>query len=106
MKKYIAIEEEVLVRLLEGKYVEGSLHRDLWTGIITFRAYNRQPRVRRRDELLCQLENGWLKISPQKVKFFSSVKRGMGHRLINLVMHRELMTAMNALEVEELLDNV
>ena len=106
MKKYIELTEEVLARLVEGKCVEGSLHRDQWTGKITFRAYNRQPRVRRRDKLICELENGWLKISPQKVKFFSSVKRGMGHRLINLVMHRELMTAMNALEVEELLDNV
>ena len=29
MKKYIVIEEEVLVRLVSGKYVEGSLHRVL-----------------------------------------------------------------------------
>ena len=46
-KKYIQIEEEVLVRLVEGKYVEGSLHRDKWTGQITFRAYNRQSRKRK-----------------------------------------------------------
>ena len=28
MKKLVLIDEEVLVRLVEGKYVEGSLHRD------------------------------------------------------------------------------
>ena len=105
MKKYIEISEEALARLVEGKYVEGSLHRDQWTGRITFRAYNRQPRVRRRDKLVCQLENGWLKESPTRYKFFNSVKKDLGRRLVNLVMHRELTTAMNVLEVEELLDN-
>ena len=44
MKKYIAIEEEVLARLVLGKCVEGRLFRDKWTGVITFNAYNRQPR--------------------------------------------------------------
>ena len=36
MKKYIVISDEVLesvlARLAEGKYVEGTLHRDKWTG--------------------------------------------------------------------------
>ena len=62
-KKYIQIEEEVLVRLVEGKYVEGSLHRDKWTGQITFRAYNRQSRKRKKDRLIRYLEHGWVKES-------------------------------------------
>ena len=41
MKKYIIIDEEVIERLVEGKYVEGSLHRDKWTGAITFNAWKR-----------------------------------------------------------------
>ena len=75
MKKYIAIEEEVLVRLVEGKYVEGSLHRDKWTGVISFNAYNRQPRNRQKDELLKKTPWGWLKASLERVKRFSSLPK-------------------------------
>ena len=39
MKKYIEIPVEALERLVEGKYVEGSLHRDAWTGKIVFNAW-------------------------------------------------------------------
>ena len=75
MKKYIAIEEEVLVRLVNGKYVEGSLHRDKWTGVISFNAYNRQPRNRQKDELLKKTPWGWLKASLERVKRYSSVPK-------------------------------
>ena len=72
MKKYIEIEEEVLVRLLSGKYVEGSLHRDKWTSVITFNAYNRQPRKREKDQLVKKLPWGWVKESAKKLKVFGS----------------------------------
>ena len=117
MKKYIAIEEEVLVRLVEGKYVEGSLHRDQWTGVITFNAYNRKPKTRPKDRLICALENGWLKESAERIKFFNSVKKELGAVQVNEVMARELETAMNAMlrekmaafrlkTIEEILDEV
>ena len=41
VKKYIEIPEEILVALAEGKYVEGSLHRDKDTHVLTFKAWNR-----------------------------------------------------------------
>jgi small nuclear ribonucleoprotein (snRNP)-like protein len=75
MKKLIFIEEEVLVRLMEGKYVEGSLHRDKWTSVITFNAYNRQPRKRHKDALLKKTPWGWLKASIERVKRYSSVPK-------------------------------
>ena len=77
IKKYIQIEEEVLVRLVEGKYVEGSLHRDKWTGMITFNAYNRLPRKRQKDELLKKTPWGWLKASIERVKRYSSVPKDL-----------------------------
>ena len=77
MKKLIAIDEEVLVRLLEGKYVEGSLHRDKWTGMITFNAYNRLPRKRQKDDLLKKTPWGWLKASIERVKRYSSVPKDL-----------------------------
>ena len=105
MKKYIELSDEVIARLVSGKCVEGSLHRDEWTGKVTFRAYQRQPR-QRHERVVCQLENGWLKESPQRYKFYNSVRKDLGRRMVDVVMHRELKTAMQALEIEEILDNV
>ena len=77
MKKYIVIEEVVLVGLVSGKYVEGSLHRDKWTGMITFNAYNRLPRKRQKDDLLKKTPWGWLKASIERVKRYSSVPKDL-----------------------------
>jgi len=105
MQKYVEFPLEVMERLIEGKCVEGSLRLDEWTGKVTFKAYQRQPR-NRRERVVCQLENGWLKESPQRYKFFNSVKKELGRRIVDVVMHRELNTAMQKLEIEEILDNV
>ena len=77
MKKYMVIEEEVLVRLVSGKYVEGSLHRDKWTGMITFNAYNRLPRKRQKDDLLKKTPWGWLKASIERVKRHTSLPKDL-----------------------------
>ena len=105
MRKYVEIPFEVIERLVEGKCVEGSLRRDEWTGKVTFRAYQRQPR-QCHERVVCQLENGWLKESPQRYKFYNSVRKDLGRRLVDVVMHRELNAAMQALEIEEILDRV
>ncbi|WP_091915293.1 hypothetical protein [Prevotella aff. ruminicola Tc2-24] len=106
MIKNIEIEAGVMKRLTEGRYVEGSLHRDQQTGRLRFRAYNRSPRRKGKDRLVCQLEHGWMKESSQRIRFYSSVRKSLGWRLIDLAMHRELKHAMGVLEVENLLDNV
>ena len=106
MKKFILINEEVLVRLHEGKYVEGTLHIDKCTGVITFNAWVRKKPKYQKDRVICQLENGWLKESPRRIKFYNSVKKELGRRMVDVVMHRELNTAMEHLEIEEILDNV
>ena len=105
MRKFVEIPLEVMERLVEGKCVEGSLRRDEWTGKVTFRAYQRQPR-QRHERVVCQLENGWLKESPQRYKFYTSAKKTLGRRLVDVVMHRELKQAMSVLEIEEIMDNV
>ena len=105
MRKYVEIPLEIMERLVEGKCVEGSLRRDQWTGVVTFKAFNRKPRGSK-DKVICQLENGWLKESPKRIKFYNSVKKELGRRMVDVVMHRELNTAMETLEIEEILDNV
>ena len=97
VKKFIEIPEEILVGLAEGRYVEGSLHRDQWTGRLTFKAYNCQSQRRPKDKMICQLETGCLKESPQRIKFYSSVKKVLGVAEINNAMERDLNKAMSEL---------
>ena len=77
MRKYIELSEEVIARLVCGKCVEGSLHRDEWTGKVTFRAYQRMPREREKDRLVKKLPWGWVKESLERVKRYSSVPKEM-----------------------------
>ena len=105
MRKVIDIPLEVMERLLKGKYVEGSLHLDKETGAIVYNAYNRKSK-NRKDRLVMPLEHGWLKESPSRYKFYNSVKKELGLREIYLVMSRELKKAMQALELENILNNV
>ena len=98
---------ELLKKLVNGKRVEGVLFIEKNTGKLTFQAYNRTcPKKRAKDRLICALENGWLKESPKRIKFYNSVKKELGRRLVDVVMHRELNTAIQALEIEEILENV
>ena len=105
-KKYIQIEEEVLVRLVEGKYVEGSLHRDKWTGQITFRAYNRQSRKRKKDRLIRYLEHGWVKESTKNLKYYESIPKKIGMASVISVLERDTKVAKEALVDYELINRV
>ena len=73
MKKYIEISLEVLESLVDGKYVEGSLHRDKWTGKIIFNPYNRLRKKQWKDKLVKKLPWGWLKESATRHKRYTSV---------------------------------
>ena len=102
MKKYIVIEEEVLVRLVSGKYVEGSLHRDKWTGMITFNAYNRQPRVREKDRMVKKLPWGWVKESMERIKVFGSFPKDFCTAQVIELLNEHNQDAKNALIEREL----
>ena len=103
-KKYIQIEEEVLVRLVEGKYVEGSLHRDKWTSVITFNAYNRQSHKREKDQLVKKLPWGWVKESAKKLKVFGSFPKDMGTARVMGLLDEHTREAKNALIDRELIE--
>ena len=109
MRIEVEVSQEVLAAIMNGKCVEGRLRKQLSSlgthQVIGFTPYNRKPRGSQ-DKVICQLENGWLKESPQRYKFYNSVRKDLGRRIVNVVMHRELNTAMQALEIEEILDHV
>ena len=106
VKKYIEVPEEILVGLAEGKFIEGSLHRDKNTGRIVFNAYNRMPRKRKKDKLLMSLEHGWLKESPTCIKFYCALKKSIGIPRMICALEREERVAAGHLVDREIVDRV
>ena len=102
MKKYIEIPMEVLERLVDGRFVEGSLHRDDWTGKLIFKAYNRMPRRRGKDRLMKKLPWGWVKESLERVKVFGSFPKDMGTATVMGLLEVHTREAKNALIDREL----
>ena len=106
MKKYIEIEEEVLVRLVEGKYVEGSLHRDAWTGKIVFNLWARKGPKHPKDKLIKKLPWGWVKESVARIKVFGSFPKEVGTAQVMGLLQDHTRDAKNALIDRELIDFV
>ena len=106
IKKYIEFAEELLNSLAEGKYVQGALYRDEITGRITFKAYNRKPRIRLKNRIIRYLEHGWVKESADRIKVYESIPKDIGTARMMGVLDREVKEAKNALIEREILDRV
>ena len=96
---------ELMNQLMNGKRVEGVLYVDQNTGKLTFKAYNRQARVREKDRLVKKLPWGWVKESVERVKVFGSFPKDfcMAQIIGRLNEHNE--DAKNAL-IEKELDGI
>ena len=104
MRKFIEIPMEVLERLVDGKCVEGSVRRDVWTGKLIFRAYNRQPQVRNKDKLIRKLPWGWVKKSKERVKVYGSFPEDLGTAKVICLLDEHTREAKNALIENELIE--
>ena len=104
MKKFIELSDEVIARLVSGKCVEGSLRRDEWTGKVTFRAYQRQSRVREKDCLIKKLPWGWVKESIERIKVYGSFPKDMGSAAVMGLMDDHNRSAKNAMIERELIE--
>ena len=103
VKKYIEISEEALNAIVSGKYVTGTLHRDPETNKIVFNVWKRKPRKKTADRLVCKLPNGWVMESAERIKFFNSVDKEIGQRMIEVTMYRDVKTGMQALAKDRIL---
>ena len=106
MKVQVEMSQEVLAAIMNGKYVEGSLHLQLSSvgtiGEAGIRAYNRKPRVKCHNRMIHRLEHGWVKESKERIKIFESVPKELGTARILAVIDRETKEAKDALIEREL----
>lgn len=102
---YILNSVELMDRLLDSKRVKGALYIDKSTGMITFKAYNCTSRRRPKDRVVLELENGWLRESPRRYKFFSSVKKELGAIRVAAAMKHELERATGAMYLDEIMED-
>ena len=104
MKKYVFVLNaiELLNKLTDGKRVEGVLYMDEDTGKLTFKAYNRQPRIREKDRLVKKLPWGWVKESLERIKVFGSFPKDVGTATVMRLLEDHTKDAKNALIEREL----
>ena len=108
MKKYIFLlnATELLKKIANERRAEGVLYKDVETGCLTFKAYNRKSKKRWRDRIIQYLEHGWVKESPERIKVYESIPKTIGTSRIMGVLDREIKTAKDALMVREVIDRV
>ena len=106
MKKYIFVLNaiELMTKLYVGKRVEGVLYMDQNTGRLTFKAYNRKPKQREKDQLVKKLPWGWVKESMQRIKVFGSFPKDLGSAAVMGLMDDHNRSAKNAMIERELIE--
>ena len=108
MKKFVFVLNaiELLAQLMNGKRVEGVLYIDQDTGVLTFKAYNRQPRIREKDRLVKKLPWGWVKESLLRVKRYSSLPKELTLPEKLAILDEENELAKNALIESYIIESV
>ena len=106
MRKYIFVLNaiELISKLMNGKRVEGVLYIDQDTGVLTFKAYNRQSRIREKDRLVKKLPWGWVKESLERIKVYGSFPKDMGTARVMRLLEDHTRDAKNALIDREIID--
>ena len=104
MKKIIFILDaiELINKLMNGKRVEGVLFVDKNTGKLTFKAYNRQPKKRKKDCLVKKLPWGWVKESLERIKVYGSFPKEVGAARVMGLLDEHTRDAKNAMIEREL----
>jgi hypothetical protein len=108
MKKYIVISDEVLesvlARLAEGKYVEGTLHRDKWTGNIVFNCWNRKPRQKQEETVVGRTFFGRVTETPRRYKLYESLPKVMGIPRMMKAIDHDIAEAKSAITTNEIIE--
>ncbi len=110
MKVQVEISNETMVAVMDGKRVEGALRLQLAsTGThseVGFKAYSRKAKKRKKDEIVKQLEHGWVKASAKRFKVYNSIPKKIGVKRVVKVLERETKIASDAIIDYELIERV
>ena len=108
IKKFIWIMDalQVLEALASGKRLVGELYIDEVTRQLTFKAFDRSGKKRKKDKTIRHLEHGWLKESAARVKVFESLPKHIGTASMIAALEREMKVAKEALIDRELINRV
>ena len=101
-KVFVLNAIELMNQLMNGKRVEGVLYVDQNTGKLTFKAYNRQQRVREKDRLVKKLPWGWVKESIERIKVFGSFPKDFCTAQVIELLNEHNQDAKTALIEKEL----
>ena len=108
MKKIVFVLNalELMMRLMEGKRVEGVMFIDKNTGKLTFKAYNRLPKVRHKDVLIKKTPWGWVKASVNRNKRYTSMPNDITLEEQLAIMDQENELAKRALIEDYIIEGV
>ena len=106
MRKYIEMTDEVVNRLKDGKYVEGSMHYDAEVGKIVFRAYQRQSRKRYCEEILGHTDFGVVATTKTRYKWRETMPSKLSSAHLCNIMDRECQMAKGIIATHEIIDRV
>lgn len=104
MKKYIFVLNaiELLKQIAVGRRISGVLYIDENTGCLTFKAYNRKPRLR--EKLIGLLDFGRVTESKERIKVYESFPKVLGTARITGILDRDIRTAKDALITREIIE--
>ena len=101
-KVFVQSAAELMMRIGSGRRVEGVLYVDENTGLLTFKAYNRQPHRRPKDRLLKKLPWGSVRESVERIKVFGSFPKHLGTSRVMSLVDDHTREAKNVLIEREL----
>ena len=106
MKKYIFILNaiELLKKIAAGRRIPGVIYIDEDTGCLTFKAYNRKPRLHER--LIGLLDFGRVTETKKLIKVYESIPKVLGTARITGILDRDIRTAKDALIVRDIIERV
>ncbi len=106
MRKFIEISEEVCQLLMDGKYVEGSMHMEKPRKLIVFNNYKRTRPKHYPKVLLGRTDFGKVYRTRKRTKWSENMPSDLGAVRMARIMERDCKQAQEIIATAEIVDNV
>ena len=106
MRKFIEISEEVYQRLMEGKYVDGSMHLEKPRKLIVFNNYKRTKPKKYPIEILGRTDFGKVYRTRKRTKWSENMPTNLGAVHMARIMERDCKQAQEIIATAKIIDNV